>query len=337
MISLRRRRRLQLTLPAMLTFGLGIAWTIWREPGGENPFVTLNDHHGPIYAIAASPVAPLVVTGGFDGKVHLWDIGETPHFIEISTDDPVNACAISCDGTLLATGGFTDEVKLWSLPSGESQGVLKGHGRGVRCLAFSPVRPVLAAGSMDGSIHVWHSERRERIGTLALGNECGGVAYSWDGTMLAGVDWAGRMRIWDVGTWNVTHSADVGSGYPGCIGWTTNNTAVLIAGSGSSLYEYTLPSKTVKVTRRIFTMDPINSFSFSPNREFIAVSGGSTSDPWPIARAGDVRIVRKHDFSQAAMLRGHFGAVAGAVYTHDGNTIASICYDGCLRLWHVPP
>jgi WD40 repeat protein len=74
---------------------------------------------------------------------------------------------------------------------------LRGHTAEVLCVAISPRSPVLASGSHDKTIKLWHLETGELIGTLTGHfDSVNAVAFSSDGHFLASGSHDKTVKIW---------------------------------------------------------------------------------------------------------------------------------------------
>jgi WD40 repeat protein len=75
-------------------------------------------HREAVAAVAVHPHRPLVLTGGGDGTIRLWEYTESSLTPRESFDwqvGRVTAVAVSPDGTLAACGGVSGEVVVWDL------------------------------------------------------------------------------------------------------------------------------------------------------------------------------------------------------------------------------
>jgi len=90
----------------------------------------------------------------------------------INTNQMKNHMAVvSPDSKFVAVAAFTSDVRLWEVEykSGEFTTVrkaleLKGHKRGINCLAFSKDSTHVATASKDGSWRLWRVNVRYSIG-----------------------------------------------------------------------------------------------------------------------------------------------------------------------------
>jgi WD40 repeat protein len=107
--------------------------------------------------------------------------------------------AISPDGKTLATGHW-QLVTLWDIASGQRIAVLRGAGRYVDSLSFSPNGKILAGGTDTGSIILWdaHSHRSLRV-IKNDGGYVSGAAFSPNGRLMAfGIYVTGTIFLYDV-------------------------------------------------------------------------------------------------------------------------------------------
>src|SRR5262249_30250659 len=94
--------------------------------------------------------------------------------------------------------------KSWPRPRRVERGtahmlILRGHEGPVRCLVYSPDGRLLASGSDDGKVKLWHLHTLQEGRTLTV-NRLEDWVHSMtcapDGTMLAAGDWNGWIRLW---------------------------------------------------------------------------------------------------------------------------------------------
>src|SRR5437660_12433307 len=77
---------------------------------------------GPVYTVAWSADGSLLASGGFDGRIRLWQIQGTQPAMCVQTlaghTNWVLGLAFAPNGTQLASGSLDQTVKLWTVAAG---------------------------------------------------------------------------------------------------------------------------------------------------------------------------------------------------------------------------
>jgi hypothetical protein len=111
--------------------------TLWDVASGKL-VRTLSGVEGPIYGVAFSQDGKQALSGGYDGRLRLWDVGtgQEVHQWEqpkLSTTGeflkPLTAVALSADGRRALSGSYDKTVRLWNLSSQEQVRTFEGHGK----------------------------------------------------------------------------------------------------------------------------------------------------------------------------------------------------------------
>ncbi|MCH8274414.1 MAG: hypothetical protein IH851_06475, partial [Armatimonadetes bacterium] len=80
--------------------------------------------------------------------------------------------------------------------------VQTGHSGAVTSVAFSPDGKILASGSTDGTIKLWHTATGRQLRTLSgIEGDVTSVAFNADGKQLVSGSWffdTGRVTVWDI-------------------------------------------------------------------------------------------------------------------------------------------
>jgi len=196
-------------------------------------------------SIAVAPVGvgwPLVGTGGFDGRVSVWD-GETGDLVTAVTDPTVAyslAWTVSRDGHPVLCGGRESSAFIWDVTA-SAEGTVLPYDHAVRrvvaCGTDLAGQPVIAIGT-DEAVSIQDPGSRAVIATLP--HEGGSVwSLAWgktaEGTPLLGIgDSDGAVTIWDtVRDEALCEPAGSHQGRVFGIGWgTTANGRLLLATGG---------------------------------------------------------------------------------------------------------
>ena len=170
-------------------------------------------HDGGVTAVAVGALpdgTPVIVSGGDDGTVRVWDLESGDPVLGPLTghDGGVTAVAVGAlpDGTPVIVSGSDDgTVRVWDLESGDPVlGPLTGHDGVVRAVAAGVRQglPVIVSGGDDGTVRVWDLESGDPVLGPLTGHD-GGVTAVAAGVRqgLPVIVSGGRdrtVRVWDL-------------------------------------------------------------------------------------------------------------------------------------------
>jgi WD40 repeat protein len=169
---------------------------------------------GPASSVAFTRDGTLLAAGGAEG-VTIWDMA-TRVPVLTGRMGPVTSVAFTLEGTTLAAGTRDGTVTLWdvakAIQQGEPLGTRDpvdedGFGPGaVYSVAFSPDAQTLATGGERG-IALWNATTGHPSAQLLAPDDAAGgtvteqvatLALSPDGMLLASIDAAGTLTLWDM-------------------------------------------------------------------------------------------------------------------------------------------
>jgi RNA polymerase sigma factor (sigma-70 family) len=163
-------------------------------------------HPGQIDALALSPDGKTLATGGYPGRIWLWDAATgRPAGKLQGPPGHVLALQFSPDGRLLAAAGSIDAAQveagrtvLLDLGTGKPRHTLE-HLRWARCVAFSPDGTTLAVGCDQDGFGTWDVATGKAGPPLPgnLGAGFASIAFSPDGRLLAAGGYDKAVRLWD--------------------------------------------------------------------------------------------------------------------------------------------
>jgi WD40 repeat protein len=106
--------------------------------------------------VALSAEGRLVVSGGFDGTVRVWDpaSGQLPTVLDAQRGG-VWSVALRQDGAWVASSGYDGTVQVWDIASGRLVQTLKGHRGGIWGVALSADGRLAVSGCIDGEVRLW--------------------------------------------------------------------------------------------------------------------------------------------------------------------------------------
>ncbi|MGD9922582.1 MAG: caspase family protein [Pseudorhodoplanes sp.] len=126
----------------------------------------LKGHEGAIHAVAVSRDGKLVLTGGDDYIIKLWNAGTGTvlRTINAVTKDRfyeatigIAAAAFSPDGKLIVSGNENKTASIWDAGTGKLVRVLRGHKGYVSSVEFTPDGKRILTASDDGTLKLWEA------------------------------------------------------------------------------------------------------------------------------------------------------------------------------------
>jgi WD40 repeat protein len=264
----------------------------------------LKGHQGWVTAVAFSPDRNLLVSGGVEGTVRLWNFsksGPEDQALPPAHRGEINALAITPDSRTLASGGGSADGLVWLWEVGGSKpvqrAVLAGHKGAVEALAFSPDGKQLISGGADHTVRLWDlvgAQARERAVFKGHTDAVKAVAFSPDGKLAATGAQDGTVRLWNVGkssSWS-----------PGKL--------------------FSRDQSVLHVGRR-----HIRSLAFSPDAPVLAMGGIDQ-----VVRLWDLTGAQPHE---RLVFKGHLGVIKLIATPAEDKTLLTVDDRGLVLLWDV--
>ncbi|MEZ6072274.1 MAG: serine/threonine-protein kinase [Pirellulales bacterium] len=288
-------------------------------------------HDSKVRSVAYSTDGTLVASGGYDGKVNVWDVNASGELVElVGHADEVNDLAFSPDGRHLASAGQDHTLRIWNLKPGEPPHVLEGFSHlPIHSIGYSPDGSRLASSGEDGIIRLWDTEKWKVVSEWSdHGTSVEAIAFSADGTRLlsGGRDAIARVRC--LATGRVLTECEISDKEMGMIN------AVAFSHDGNKVATASWmdrririwDAQTGKLLDRIYSVDGYrHNIAFSPDDRLLACG----------LRNGLVRIWDVPFSRQAYTLTGHEADVQDLAFSPDGTRLVTASADKTVKQWNM--
>jgi len=271
----------------------------------------------------AQAALPVVVTGGADQMIRVWDRAGRQAASFLAHDGAVLALAVTRDGRQIVSGGEDKTVKFWNAEDGLLETSLDAHAGSVACLHLSPSGALLATGGADHFVKIWNAATGRLVKALPGHSQpVRALAWSPDGRLLAS---AGNDRLIQVWTADGMLAGTIVNEEPVAgLGWSHAGQLVAAAIDGTLK---AWRSGDYAVAARGRTGDrALSAAAVSPDGRLLATC----------STEGRLRVVEigASSFTPAAEASCQRAATALA-WSADGSVLVAAVADRTLRYWSV--
>jgi WD40 repeat protein/serine/threonine protein kinase len=318
--------------------GTHLGWVqLWDLNNSDSPFSSHQEHNDFVQHLPLNADRSQLASVANDGSAKIWDVASGDPLLTLAgSAASFRRAYFNRDGTHLMTFGdgvaWDWDVRLHAL--GEMGSFTTAPL--TLDLKLSPSGEQMAAGSEIISPSLWEPVTGKSLQMLT-GSEEGvfRVAYSPDGSRLAGVGRDNQVRIWDLSSGEVVLTmaghgpGEVAEGlFSGIMDVAFSPDGARLATAGADgvakVWDAETGEELLAFTNHT---DGLSNVLYSPDGRWIATSSyreDATVRVWD-AETGDERFV----------LRGHTGDVWGLAMSPDGSRLVSGSDGGLLKVWDM--
>lgn len=301
-------------------------------------FSAVVGRHAPGFsAVAFSNNNQKLAAAGEDGTVFIWDVESrkpNPISAKLHSGAAV-ALAFSASGDILASGGRQDgRVKLWAWKK-KREIALPEQVTGLRSLAWSSRKALLATAGSEGRLRVWDVSQVKPIVVQEFkhGSSINAVAFSGDGKVVASAGADGKVKAWDLQKnksepkFSVNHASEINA-----LSFSRNVALFATGGMDAG----------VRIWNADKPRDSPDQYSATDGLRVLAVALAANGTKVATGNSdGLIRIFNRGSGTVAAELRGHNRSAAkersvkSLAFSSDGKYLASGSLEGSVRLWEM--
>lgn len=298
---------------------------LWNaETGGA--VKTLEGHQDKVNAVAYSPDGTMIASGSGDKTVKIWN-ANTGALLDTfkGHQEPVDSVAYSPDGKRIASGD-DETARIWDAESiGGNGAILDTQGAYVknflRSVAYSPDGHILAVGGIR--LRVWSAADGTPL--QPFDGSPIHIAFSPDGHFIAGVEFFGTIRIWNVEIRALVHELEGHTGGFEFAAFSPDGTKIVLPYAGC-LYRWDL--NTGNRDRYIFPAS-YKCFAFSPDgTKAVWVSRNELM----LGNAKTGKSIRRLIWNTEELI-GNTGEIEHLSFSPNASTVVSAGADRKIRIW----
>ncbi|HEY3382789.1 MAG TPA: protein kinase [Vicinamibacterales bacterium] len=277
-------------------------------------------------AVAVSADGRVVLGGGLDNMVHVWDAVSGSVLRSFFGHQAWVTClALTADGRLALSGSVDDTVRVWNVATGQCLSTLEGHTDDVSSVAVQAAGRWGVSGAYDHTVRVWEFPTGQCLRLLeGHTNWVSAVALGRDSRTVVSASYDGTLRVWDAPTGGCLHVLQGHQGRVTTVAASADARWAISGGADRSLRLWDVPNgKCVRVLQG--HAGEITSVDLSADGRF-ALSGSAD------------HTVRLWDTSSGRCLRtfqGHVREITAVAVSTDASLAVTASVDCSLRLWNT--
>ncbi|XP_067851641.1 autophagy-related protein 16-1-like isoform X2 [Heptranchias perlo] len=284
-------------------------------------------HDGEVNAVQFSPGSRVVVTGGTDRKVKLWEVSSGRCELKGSlTGSNAGITSLEFDSTgaylLAASNDFASRI--WTVDDSRLRHTLTGHSGKVLSAKFLLDNARIVSGSHDRTLKLWDLSRKICVKTVFAGSSCNDIVCTEQCVMSGHFD--KKIRFWDIRTESIVREMEL-QGRITALDLSPERTELLTCSRDDLVKIIDLRTN---VIRQSFSSQGFKCGSdwtrvtFSPDGKFVAAgSSDGTLYVWSVDSGKTERTLGKH----------HSSSINAVSWSPSGEHVISVDKGSRVVLW----
>ncbi len=285
-----------------------------------------------VVSLAFSPDDKLLVTGGADGEIRLWQVADVKqifsfrghnNWISSVAFSPVSKASPEGIGKIIASCSHSRSLKLWDFNTGKCLKILRGHTNKVRQLSFNSSGTILASCGNDKIIKLWDVNTGKCIKTLqGHTGKIFTVAIAPNGNILASGSNDSSVRVWDISTGTCLNTLQGHKNAVLSIAFTHDSKILVTGGSDQTIKLWDIRTGEC-IKNFIGHTNAIRSLALSKdNKKIFSASADYTIKIWSIDNGECSKTVK-----------GHNEQIWAIALNSKDTVLASCSPDQTIKLW----
>ena len=276
---------------------------VWNLATGEEKF-TFTGHEKTVNAVVVTPDGKRVISGSSDKTIKIWNLKTKKEMFSLNGHaNDVKAITVNQQGDLAVSGSVDGTLKLWNIKTevkisnlfssfNKKNPAALGHNDSIEIIFVTPDSQKVIAGSVDGTLKVWHLESGEEIFTLkGHGNIVKYLAVTSDSKRLISSSENEAIKVWNLETGEELFSIINHKNSKNCLDVTLEGDYLISISLDNTLNVWNLRNGEIVAT---FTGDStLNSCAFAPDGVTI-VAGEASGKVHFLRLEGREKVRSKH-------------------------------------------
>jgi len=293
------------------------------------PFETFDGHTGGVRSVEFSADGQLLLSGGEDNTVRVWDVAtRKPLKVIRGHGGQVRSCRFAPDGRHVLSGSHDHQAKIWDLAGYEEVRVfrgrvLEGHTDAILGAAFSPDGRQIITASRDRTAKTWDFRTGKEIRLFREGHEflASAALFTPDGKRLITAAVDNTTRIWDVASGTQLIALER-TGPSAALALSPDGRWILTGSDAQTAKLWDAQTGQLLRTLEGHRLE-VSAVAVSPDGKFFF-----TGD-----RKGQCRLWDAESGEQNWLAEGHSRGITDAAFLPDGSRILTASLDNTVGQW----